>query len=366
VKRLAWIVLALLVVVTAAVMWPEKLVKSFGGKITGARLERIRRSPHWRDGKFINPVPTTTMKPGAFWETLRRQFLGKEKRNPEQPIPIVRLSKDDLAKPKEGLRAIWMGHSTVLADIDGTRVLTDPIWSERCSPFQWVGPKRFFPPPAALGDVEGVDVVVISHDHYDHLDMATVKALAAAGAHLVVPLGIGAHLERWGIPASQFTELDWGEQKTIGNLTLTALVARHFSGRGVRHGDSTQWASWSIAGPVHRVFYSGDTGYFDAMREHGAAYGPFDLTVIKIGAYGATWPDIHIDPEQAVKVHQLVRGKVLLPVHWATFNLAYHDWWEPGDRIVAAAEGITLTTPRPGEVVDVARELPNTRWWRSR
>jgi L-ascorbate metabolism protein UlaG (beta-lactamase superfamily) len=345
-------------------LWPEKLVRSFGGTIRGERLDRLRRSPHWRDGKFLNPVPSHTMKPDALGETLRRQFFGDEKRVPDQPIPIVPLTKAELTKPEEGLRATWMGHSTVLVDIDGMRVLTDPIWSERCSPFQWAGPKRFFPAPAALSDVEGVDAVVISHDHYDHLDMATVIALARAGAHIVVPLGIGAHLERWNIPQSQFTELDWGEQKRIGALTFTSIRGRHFSGRGLRHGDATQWASWSIAGSAHRVFYSGDTGWFDGMIDQGVRYGPFDLTLIKIGAYGETWPDIHVNPEQAVQLHKAMRGNVLLPVHWATFNLAYHDWWEPGDRIVAASQGITLTTPRPGEMVDLAKELPASRWWR--
>jgi L-ascorbate metabolism protein UlaG (beta-lactamase superfamily) len=196
--------------------------------------------------------------------------------------------------------------------------------------------------------------------------MDTVTALAEHGTQFVVPLGIGAHLERWGIAAKQITDLDWDERKRIGDLQLTATPARHYSGRGVLDGDSTLWASWVIAGPKNRVFFSGDTGYSAHFAKIGAVYGPFDLTLIKVGASDPTWQQIHMSPEEAVKTHRDVRGKVLLPVHWGTFNLAYHDWYEPADRVLAAAKkaGVAIALPRLGEWVEPPSSVPATVWWR--
>jgi L-ascorbate metabolism protein UlaG (beta-lactamase superfamily) len=216
----------------------------------------------------------------------------------------------------------------------------------------------------ALSDTGRVDAVVISHDHYDHLDMATVKALAARGVTFFVPLGIGAHLQRWRVPLEQIRELDWNESAELRGVRFTALPARHYSGRSI-HPDETEWASWALIGPHHRVYFTGDSGYFEEFKRIGDAHGPFDLTLIKIGAYGETWPEIHMTPEEAVQTHLAVRGKLMLPVHWGTFNLAYHDWFEPADRFVKAATGrLSFTTPRPGDIVTPA-QYPTSYWWRS-
>jgi L-ascorbate metabolism protein UlaG (beta-lactamase superfamily) len=233
------------------------------------------------------------------------------------------------------------------------------------SPSTLLGPKRFFAPPIALMDLPPIDAAVISHDHYDHLDMRTVCFLAARGTVFAVPLGIGAHLERWGVPEERRVELDWGESVDVGGLRLEACPARHYSGR-LYFGDPTLWASWAILGPRHRVFFSGDSGYFEEFRRIGERLGPFDLTLAKIGAYGTTWPQIHMTPEEAVRAHGDVRGAVLLPVHWGTFNLAYHDWREPAERVVAAAadRGARLVVPRPGESVEPARASEPITWWR--
>lgn len=295
---------------------------------------------------------------------------------PPAPLPIRPLTRADVAAPPaSGLRATWLGHATALLDVDGARVLVDPVWGERASPSALVGPKRFHPPPLALADLAPLDAVVVSHDHYDHLDMAAVRALAAnpaqARARFFVPLGVGAHLERWGVAPGRVTELDWGESARVGALTLTATPARHFSGRGVGdavgRGNPTLWASWVIAGPAHRVFFSGDTGPFDGLADVGARHGPFDLTLIKVGAYGPTWPDIHLTPEQAVAAHGLLGGRVLLPIHWGTFNLAFHAWDEPAERVLSAARtaGVTLVLPRPGQPVEPAAPPPVDAWWRA-
>ena len=340
---------------------------SFGAAIVGEPLARAQRSPHHRDGTFQNLVPTRMMLPGSLLETLRRQLLGDEQRQPPTPIPAVALGAGQLATPPPGgLRLTWLGHSTTLVEIGGKRVLTDPIFSARCSPFGFVGPERFFPPPIALADLPPIHAVVISHDHYDHLDQPTVVALAARGTVFFVPLAVGAHLARWGVPAGQVRELDWWQSSSLDELRITATPARHFSGRLPWRENQTLWASWVIGGGDRRVFYSGDTGYAPTFVEIGRRLGPFDVALVKIGAYGETWPEIHVNPEQAVEVSRDVGARLLMPVHWATFNLAFHRWNEPGDRVVAAASaaGVTLVVPRPGQPVDPGAPPPVQAWWR--
>jgi L-ascorbate metabolism protein UlaG (beta-lactamase superfamily) len=347
---------------TATVALVVRWWRPIGGRIEGDRAARVRSSPNWRDGSFRNQIPTTL---GDMWGSLVRQVTGKQVRVPPAPVPIQRLSAMDLGvTAAAGLRAVWIGHSTVIVDIDGVRVVTDPIWSERCSPFESIGPQRFHPPPIDLGAIGRVDAVVISHDHYDHLDMKSVQALAARGAAFFVPLGIGAHLERWDVPLAQIRELDWGESAQLRGLRIVSLPARHYSGRAIAR-DKTQWASWALVGPTHRVWFSGDTGFFPGMRDIGSSYGPFDLALIKIGAYGETWPQIHIDPEEAVETHLAVKAKLMLPVHWGTFNLAFHDWFEPPERLMKAGAGrIAFVIPRAGEIVDVGRPASVETWWR--
>ncbi|HEY1250790.1 MAG TPA: MBL fold metallo-hydrolase [Thermoanaerobaculia bacterium] len=342
---------------------------AFGARASGERLERMRRSRQWSasEQRFANAMPTHTMLPGAAGRTLHLQLSGKETRYPERPIPVVARSRADFATaPASGLRITWIGHATALVEIDGARVLTDPVWSERVSPSSLVGPRRFFAPPIALAELPRIDAVVVSHDHYDHLDMETVVALARTGTRFAVPLGVGAHLQKWGIPASQIDEHDWNEPTEIAGITITPAAARHFSGRRLSDRDATLWCSWVLAGPRHRVFYSGDSGYFDGFREIGNAYGPFDVTLMSLGAYGPTWPLIHMTPEELVQAHRDLRGELLVPVHWATFNLAFHAWNEPALRMTAAARelGVRFAVPRPGESVEPANETESMEWWR--
>jgi L-ascorbate metabolism protein UlaG (beta-lactamase superfamily) len=342
---------------------------SFGGRVQGERLTRVKGSPNHGGETFRNLVPTRTLLPGTTWQTVRRQVFGDEERQPPAPIPVVTRSPQEVAAapPPGGLRLTWLGHSTTLVEIGGQRVLTDPIFSDRCSPFGWIGPQRFFPPPIALADLPPVAAVVISHDHYDHLDQASVVALAARGTVFFLPLAVGTHLERWGVPPAQVRELDWWQSASIEGLRITATPARHFSGRLPWRENETQWASWVIDGGERRVFYSGDTGYAPTFAEIGRRLGPFDAALVKIGAYGETWPEIHVNPEEAVKLSQDTRARLLFPVHWATFNLAFHRWNEPADRVVAAAQtaGVTLALPRPGQPVDPAAPPPLDRWWQS-
>lgn len=363
--------LALVLVVVIVLIGSTGWLDAFGASPEGARLARIQRSPNYRDGSFQNPAAPAIPVEGTAWGSIRRWLGGHEVRTPPAAMPIVKRTAADFAKPPaSGLRATWLGHSTVLVEIDGARILFDPVWARRASPSSLVGPKRFFPPPLALAELPPLDAIVASHDHYDHLDREVVRALARSAAQskarFVVPLGVGAHLERWGVAPERIVELDWSESATVGAIRFTATPARHFSGRGLTDRNHTLWASWSVAGPQHRVFHSGDTGPFPGFADIGTAHGPFDLTLIKIGAYGETWPDIHLTPEQAVDAHTRLRGKLLLPIHWGTFNLAFHSWDEPAERVVVAASvGTQVIVPRPGESVEPATAGPVHPWWRS-
>jgi L-ascorbate metabolism protein UlaG (beta-lactamase superfamily) len=343
---------------------------AIGGRPAGERLARMRRSAQYRDGAFHNSVPPSGVSPAGSGRDIAAELMrNRAARRPSRPIPVQRRTAAEFAaRQVGGPRLTWLGHSTALVELAGHRVLLDPVWSDRCSPTTLVGPRRLHPVPLPLHELPRLDAVLISHDHYDHLDMATIRRLAALQPHVpfVLPLGVGAHLERWNVPPSRIIELDWNEQTAAAGLTLTATAARHFSGR-LRQDNSTLWASWVIAGPDHRVFYSGDTGYFDGFAGIGAEHGPFDATLVQIGAYSPYWPDIHMTPEEGVATHLAVHGGVLVPVHWCTFNLALHAWSEPIERLVAEAtrHGITLAVPRPGQTVDTTTPLEvATPWWR--
>jgi len=339
----------------------------FGASMTGARLERALANPHYIDGRFVNlepEAPSTT----SLFEYIVRQLSGDEVREPPAPVPVLAVDKTllEAPPPASGLRAFWIGHASTYVEIDGLRLLLDPVFAERVSPLP-VGPRRFHAPPIALTALPRIDAVLISHDHYDHLDMDTVRHLAQRGSRFYVPLGIGAHLELWGILPAQIEELEWWQERSLGQVRIVCTPTRHYSGRGLSNRSTTLWSSWSVIGPQHRFFYSGDTGYATLFRDIGTRLGPFDMAFIKIGAYGpgAAWTDIHMTPEQAVQVHRDVRARRMFPVHWSTFNLAYHDWDEPIRRTVAEASrvGVELVTPRVGEMVDADRVFESIRWW---
>ncbi|MEV5242863.1 MBL fold metallo-hydrolase [Streptomyces cinnamoneus] len=347
---------------------------AFGADPVGERMARIRRSPNFADGVFINPAGERHAPSGSLLGYLPTYFRKEERlrRAPAHAVPVHPTTVADLAVPAaSGLRLTWMGHSSVLAEIDGARVLFDPVWSERCSPFAFAGPRRLHPVPVPLAETGRIDAVVISHDHYDHLDMPTVRALARRGTAFVVPLGVGAHLEHWGVPADRITELDWHEQTHLAGLTLTATPARHFCGRGLRNTQHTLWASWVVAGPEHRIFHSGDTGYFPGFADIGAQYGPFDATMVQVGAYSEEfWPDIHMTPEEGVRAHADLQGGasagLMMPIHWGTFVLAPHPWEEPAEGTVSAARrtGARIAVPRPGQPFEPGAGLPLDPWWR--
>jgi L-ascorbate metabolism protein UlaG (beta-lactamase superfamily) len=345
----------------AAATWGVFQLPQFGGRFEGERLEKMRRSAQWVNDRFENDPPQSTNS--SLVSTIRLYSQGQV-REPQFEIPVVALPAGMLERPAgDGLRAIWFGHASVLVELDGMRFMVDPVLADVVSPLP-VGPSRFHAPPVALAQLRGIDAVLISHDHYDHLDMATVQHLAAQGTHFYVGLGVGAHLERWGVPAAQVHEMQWWESVNMKGVAIHSTPARHYSGRK-RMDNSTLWTSWLVKGPAHAVFYSGDTGYAGHFKEIRQRLGDVDLTLVKVGAYGSTWLDIHMDPEHAVQAHVDLGGKALLPVHWATFNLAYHAWEEPIVRTLAAAkaQNVRVITPRVGEVYEAGRPLEATRWF---
>lgn len=338
---------------------------AFGKKATGPRRERMEKSAQWSDGAFENPQPLRN----DAWGSIAGIFEATDDVAPQAKTPISTAAvsaQTFAAAPPTGLRVTWFGHSTNLIELDGLRILTDPVWSDRASPMTWAGPKRWFEPMIPLDALPPIDVVVISHDHYDHLDHRTLVAMSAwKNTRFVVPLGVAAHLEYWGVPREQLSELDWWERVKVGELEVVMTPARHASGRKGYDMNSTLWAGYAFIGPAHRAYYSGDTGLFPAMKDIGEKLGPFDLTMIEVGQYHRAWPDWHIGPEQAVTAHQLVKGRVLLPVHYGLFTLASHNWTEPIERALAAGkkDGQTVFVPRPGQSFEPQALPEQERWW---
>ncbi|WP_285187933.1 MBL fold metallo-hydrolase [Rhodococcus sp. MEB041] len=342
-------------------------VPSAVGAGRGAIRPYAAASSHYRDRKFHNTRSSSPVAAGEQASIGAAMLTRGRSGRPERAVPLA----TPLAPAEAGdLAVTWFGHSSVVVEIDGHRVLTDPVWSRRVSPSRVLGPARLHPVPVAAEALPQVDAIVISHDHYDHLDRDTVATLLTSqSAPFLVPLGVGAHLRRWKVPEDRIVELDWNDDVRIGSLTVTCLEARHFSGRSLVR-DTTQWASWSVVGPEHRAFFGGDTGYTEAFADIGARLGPFDVTLLPVGAYDDRWPDIHMNPEEAARSHgDLQQGTpssgIVVPVHWATFNLAFHPWSEPVERLLtaAAAERISVVVPMPGQRVDLARPLPHRRWW---
>ena len=323
--------------------------------------------PSRKEGKkYLNPVPTFMGVKGGMMKTMWQMLTVKEERVPKKTLgPFSTNPEIYETAPASGLRITWMGHSSLLIEIDGKRVLTDPVWG-RASFVSWAGPKRFFDAPIALKDLPSLDAIIISHDHYDHLDSSVICQFVASSVRFICPLGVAEVLSKMGISKNRITELDWMDSTTIGkDCTITAVPARHFSGRGVVNRNESLWASFVIKGHTHNIFHGADSGWHPVFEEIGKAFGPFDLTTLEIGAYGEGWPDIHMGPDHATNAHLALNGKLMMPIHWGTFNLALHAWDEPVKRVqnYAREKGIDLVLPKPGEPTEINGTPHISRWW---
>lgn len=325
------------------------------------------QSPQYSDGRFRN---VKARPERGFWDGvgLWFDFLFNKPAGtvPDRVIPVKTLTRSDLLAAPDN--SVWrLGHSSLLIKLQGKFWLTDPVFSQRASPVQWFGPKRWHAPPIALDALPPIEVVILSHDHYDHLDHAAILALQGKVKQFVAPLGVGARLVSWGVPADKVRELDWWQQTSVDGIRVIATPAQHFSGRSLSDGDSTLWASWVISGPDFKLFFSGDTGYFDGFKEIGRRYGPFDMTFLETGAYNTRWAYVHMQPEQTVQAFRDLGGKWLFPIHNGTFDLAMHAWDEPFEKIshLSKQQGIALTTPIMGERQDLLAPNPGSTWWRN-
>lgn len=363
------IILALVIIVTGIILVRNN--PSFGGKIEGKRLKRLLASPNFRKGRFMNPVPTVMNPSRSLMIRAILAFMrGDKRRSPDGSIPNLPLEIEKISTGHQD-NVTWLGHSTLLMRIDGITILTDPVFSKRVAPFTFTGPRAFeYDNPYGIDELPDIDILVITHDHYDHLDYKTILELKENDrvGHFITALGVGAHLNKWGIPEDKVTELDWWESTESNGIVFTATPARHFSGRGMGNRFSTLWASFVMRGKSTNIFIGGDSGYYEGFKEIGKKFGPFDLTILECGQYGEAWPHIHMFPEQTVSAHSDLKGNLLLPVHWGKFSLSLHPWQEPIERLLreAVQTGISVTTPRIGETFSVGAAFPNSHWWRER
>ncbi len=335
------------------------------------KAQPFAESPQFSRRVFRNPVPRPAMGLVKTLRIIADALLHKPKDAVPATAPeVLELTAEELAKAPD--RSLYrLGHSTMLIKLRGGWWITDPVFADRASPVQWAGPKRFHAPPIALRELPKLRGVILSHDHYDHLDRETVIALARTTDIFLTPLGVGDRLVEWGVDASKVRQFDWWQGTKVDGVQFIATPAQHFSGRGLFDGDKTLWASWTIIDERPgeeslRVFFSGDTGYFDGFREIGRRYGPFDVTLMETGAYNIEWPFVHMHPEETVQAHLDLRGRWLLPIHNGTFDLSMHGWTEPFERVSALGTelGIALATPRMGERLDLRAPHAGGAWWR--
>lgn len=339
-------------------------LNSLGRHPKGDALERISKSPNFREGAFQNPIPTEMkVNPvkvmAEYWKA-----DGKMRQPASRQEALALTSAMDM--PSETLKVRWLGHASAMLELNGLRILTDPVLSERVSPLPFAGPKRFHDSPLQYDDLPHIDLVVISHNHYDHLDHKLVEALLDTDVKFILPLGVGEYLKSWGMDASRIYEMDWHDTYQTDGITITATPARHFTNRGVLDRNKSLWASFVIQNDTKKVFFCGDSGFFPGFKDIGDQYGPFDITMIGIGAYNEQWAAIHTNPQEAVEAHRLLRGRYLLPIHWCTFDLALHSWSEPIEWTICEAEkhGVDLIIPKVGEVFDASGSYVNGEWWK--
>ncbi|MFP9112857.1 MBL fold metallo-hydrolase [Flavobacterium sp. RHBU_3] len=336
----------------------------FGAKPTGKRLERMLASPHYKNGAFENLSHTPQLAEGASMPKVMYEFFfNKSKRAaPAQPIPTVKHDLKNLSKDENIL--FWFGHSSYFIQADGKTLLADPVFSGNASP---IGNVKAFKGSDAYTaeDMPEIDFLFLSHDHWDHLDYKTIKKLLPKVKRVITGLGTGAHLERWGYNPNSITELDWYESATLDGFTFIAQPARHFSGRGFkRNGTLFISAVWQT--PSFRLYLGGDSGFDTHFEKIGTQYGPFDLVILECGQYNHAWHYIHMMPEENITAARQLRAKMLLPVHWAKFSLALHDWDEPINRAVAEAEKQQqpIVTPIIGEKIYLDKVNTTPQWWR--
>lgn len=361
------LILLILILVVAVSVFFFLRQPQFGRASTGARLHAIRHSPNFREGQFQNQHHTPSLTEGASYTGVMKQFFfGPKKRNrPGVPLPSKKTSLFELDDHENVL--VWFGHSSYFMQLDGKKILVDPVFSGNASPFSFTTKSFRGTDVYTVDDMPDIDLLFLSHDHYDHLDYRTIRPLRKKVKKIITGLGTGAHLEAWGYAPSILVEKDWNEEILLGDgFRVNTVPARHFSGRKFKRNGSL-WTSFVLTTPSKKIFIGGDSGYDTHFREIGKQYGPFDLAILENGQYNKNWKYIHMMPEEVVQAAQDLDAHYLLPVHWAKFSLSLHEWDEPIKRVVAEAEKneVRVLHPMIGEKVELDKENHFTEWWKN-
>lgn len=344
-----------------------KLSPQFGATPSGDHFEQISKSQN-HDGKtFINLIPTSMdmgFKNGV--KVMYQWMFDSNNRVPINPLP-VQFDSNGIEKGDSLSIITWYGHSAISLEMEGKLILIDPMLGNAASPVPFMTKRFKYEQPIDLESISKVDAVILSHDHYDHLDYPSIMKLKDKVGHFYTPLGVGSHLVSWGVDKSRITELDWWESAKIDELEIVATPARHFSGRGISDRNTTQWASWVIQGKNEKIYFSGDSGYGPHFKEIGDKFGPFDFAMMECGQYNKNWEAIHMLPEQTIQASMDIKAKRMMPIHWSAFNLSLHAWIDPVDRAVKAAKlhDVDILTPQIGARFSPGNEaISSSEWWR--
>ena len=343
------------------------LSPQFGAAPAGNHLEIISKSQNHNGKNFINLIPTSMdldFKNGS--KVMYKWLFEGKDREPGKPLPAQFAHPINALNDSSSSIVTWYGHSAISLEIDGKFILIDPMLGKAASPVPFMTKRFEYDQPIDLESIPKVDAVILSHDHYDHLDYPSIMKLKDKVGHFFTPLGVGSHLVKWGVEKSKITELDWWETTEFDQLKLVATPARHFSGRGISDGNKTQWASWVIQGQHENIYFSGDSGYGPHFKEIGDNYGPFDFAMMECGQYNKNWEAIHMLPEQTIQASIDVNANLMMPIHWGAFNLSLHSWTDPVERALTAADAqnVTIITPLIGQRFSPGKATKSTPWWR--
>ncbi|MCG8321970.1 MAG: MBL fold metallo-hydrolase [Cytophagales bacterium] len=350
---------------TGSVVLFMQFAPQFGAPPAGQHLEQLKKSQNYGSDQFKNLVTTEmNMSIGQMTGTMYQWLFEDNGKAPKKPLP-TRLAEPHQEDHDSITQVTWFGHSAILLEIDGKNLLIDPMFGPAAAPVSFLSKRFPYQQAIDLENLPEIDAIIISHDHYDHLDYPSIRYLKDKTNHFFVPLGVGSHLKEWGVEVSKINELDWWESFSFEGLALVATPARHFSGRKFNDRNKTLWASWVICGNKHKIFFSGDGGYFNGFKEIGTKYGPFDFTMIECGQYNENWAAIHMMPEQSVQAHLDVQGKVMMPIHWGAFSLSLHSWKEPVERLLkkAGEENVTACFPIIGQPLDIESPPATANYW---
>lgn len=367
-KMIFGLILGLVLLLIVGGVFFLNLSPEFGGKAGSQQKTKYASSGHYEEDKFVNLIPTNlgvklSEYPGLFIDMMKGVPHGE----PEGSIPVQQLDSATIAPSNDKpARLTWFGHSAVLLELDGKNIFLDPMLGNSPSPVSFFGSKRFSELPIEIEKLPHLDAVIISHDHYDHLDYGSIRKLKDKVDAFYVPLGVGAHLISWGVAEEKVHELNWWDEVKHDDFTFVCAPARHFSGRGLFDRDHTLWSSWVIQSPNLKLFFSGDSGYGPHFKEIGERIGPFDFAMLECGQYDTRWQDIHMLPEQTVQAAIDVQSKTMMPIHWGAFTLAMHSWTDPIERATDKAKelGVSIATPVIGEAVLLPQKhYPDSEWW---